>query len=260
LLGWSRGGQIGYAYLNNETQIPGGFRNVAGFIPVDIYLKTDDAGLRQLACDRLPLEQAQLAGGTFSSQNGVLISTLGYLALTAPDDLVPPPLNGLFPAGYTNRNAALTVGAATFALANPVPLYHFTGGVFDAEFKPVDLLYTDDLAFLSFETTASPFQPFKELVDADITTCDNPALGDVTWDDNLADIEVPVLYVGAGGGFGEYGIYTTTLLGSTDVTTHVVSLVPPAARLFDFGHADLFLAGDAPALVWQPILDWLQAH
>ena len=60
--------------------------------------------------------------------------------------------------------------------------------------------------------------------------------------------------------FGEYGIYTTTLLGSTDVTTHVVSLVPAEARLFDFGHADLFLATDAPVLVWQPILSWLQTH
>src|SRR5215211_1252181 len=30
--------------------------------------------------------------------------------------------------------------------------------------------------------------------------------------------------------FGEYGIYTTTLLGSTDVTTHVVDLQPDELR------------------------------
>jgi len=71
---------------------------------------------------------------------------------------------------------------------------------------------------------------------------------------------VPVLYVGAGGGFGDFGLYTTTLLGSTDVQTHIVQLQPDPARLFDFGHADLFNATDAPSLVWQPILDWLQAH
>jgi hypothetical protein len=29
--------------------------------------------------------------------------------------------------------------------------------------------------------------------------------------------------VGAGGGFGESGVYTTTLLGSTDVSTHIVT-------------------------------------
>ena len=71
---------------------------------------------------------------------------------------------------------------------------------------------------------------------------------------------MPVLYIGAGGGFGEYGVYTTTLLGSTDVTAHVVSLVPAEARIVDFGHADLFLANNAEALVWQPLLDWVKTH
>ena len=31
LLGWSRGGQIGYAALDGETQLPPGQRNVRGF-------------------------------------------------------------------------------------------------------------------------------------------------------------------------------------------------------------------------------------
>jgi hypothetical protein len=63
-----------------------------------------------------------------------------------------------------------------------------------------------------------------------------------------------------GSGFGDFGVYTTTLLGSTDVTTHIVSLVPAEARIADFGHADLFLANNAKTLVWQPVLSWLQAH
>ena len=48
--------------------------------------------------------------------------------------------------------------------------------------------------------------------------------------------------MGAGGGFGQFGVYTTTLLGSTDVTTHIVHKSRRPARLADFGHADLFLA------------------
>ena len=59
---------------------------------------------------------------------------------------------------------------------------------------------------------------------------------------------------------GEFGVYSTSLLGSTDVTALVVNKVPAAQRVIDFGHADLFLANDAQALVWQPILSWLQAH
>jgi hypothetical protein len=69
-----------------------------------------------------------------------------------------------------------------------------------------------------------------------------------------------VLYIGAGGGFGEYGVYTTTLLGSTDVTSLIVSKVPATQRLIDYGHADLFLANDAEELVWAPMLEWIQAH
>lgn len=66
--------------------------------------------------------------------------------------------------------------------------------------------------------------------------------------------------MGAGDGFGNFGAYATTLLGSSDVTVHVVSLVPPAQRLFDIGHSDIFNAADAPVLFWQPIYDWLLAH
>jgi hypothetical protein len=44
------------------------------------------------------------------------------------------------------------------------------------------------------------------------------------------------------------------------VTTHIVDLTPNEARIFDYGHADLFLANDAQTRVWQPILEWIQAH
>lgn len=69
-----------------------------------------------------------------------------------------------------------------------------------------------------------------------------------------------MLYVGAAGGFGATGLHTTTLLGSTDVQSLIVSVVPPEAALVGWGHADLFQAADAPAKVFQPLLDWLLAH
>jgi hypothetical protein len=248
LLGWSRGGQITYAYLNGETQLPPGLRQVKGFIPVDIYLKTDDASLRQAACDRLAAAPA-----TPVSTNGQLFQLLGTLAEVAPDQPTPvPPL-----AGLTNRQASLFAGALTFQLFQPVPFYHFVGGSFDANNLPNGLLYTDVTGFFDFEKGASPFEPSKVVNDGDEATCEQ---NDVAFDDHLADIKVPVFYVGAGGGFGEFGLYTTSLLGSTDVTSHIVHKVPAAARIVDYGHADLFLANDAQTEVWQPILSWLQAH
>jgi hypothetical protein len=69
-----------------------------------------------------------------------------------------------------------------------------------------------------------------------------------------------VFYVGAGGGFGSYGLYTLSLLGSTDVSNHIVSFYPPDQQAFDFGHVDLFYAEDAQNLLWTNILQWLEKH
>lgn len=254
LLGWSRGGQIGYAYLNGETRLPQGLRQVEAFIPVDVYLKTDVPELKALACLRQQGTEAAIASGAFANPVGGLVLAIGADAITDPDG---PSQNV---PGLTKRQAGLLVGAATFVLlqgTEPAPFYHFTGGTFDTAGIPSGLTYSTERALFDFELGAAPFQPNQELADADAVICEQT---DVPFDDHLAEITVPVLYVGAGGGFGEYGVYTTTLLGSTDVTTHIVSLLPPEARIADYGHADLFLANDAETRVWRTILDWVRAH
>jgi hypothetical protein len=260
LLGWSRGGDIGYAYLNDETRLRPGRRQVRGFIPVDIYLKTDVPQLRAAACQRQQNTEAAIAAGNYANPSGGLIAALGALAVADPNGssiLNGPPFN--LPS-FTNRQAGLLVGEETFlflAGLEPAPFYHFTGGSFDAQGKPAGLLYSNDADLFAFEQGSAPFQPNRELADSDAATCGNTA---VPFDQHLADVKVPILYVGAGGGFGEYGLYTTTLLGTKDVTVHIVHMVPANQRLADYGHADLFLANDAHTLVWQAILDWLKAH
>jgi hypothetical protein len=260
LLGWSRGGQIGYAYLNYETQLPPFLRQVKGFIPVDIYLKTDVPQLQSFACQREANTVASIAAGNYAANSGGLIQALGNLAVTDPNGssiLNGPPFNL---SGFNNRQAGLLVGEETFlflAGLEPTPFYHFTGGTFDAQGKPSGLLYSPEQSLFGLEQGSAPFQPNQELADADASTCGQTP---VDFDDHLAEITVPILYMGAGGGFGEYGIYTTTLLGSTDVTIHVIHKVPASQRLADWGHADMFLGNDAQALVWQPILDWVRVH
>lgn len=260
LLGWSRGGQIGYAYLNAESQLPRGLRQVRGFIPVDIYLKTDVPALRAAACQRQANTEAAIAAGTYANGSGALIATLGNLAVTAPAS--PSILNGppFHLPNYNNRQSGLLVGEATYAFLaplEPAPFYHFAGGTFDESGKPAGLLYSNESDLFAFEQQSAPVQPNRELADADAAACEQT---DVRFDDHLDDIEVPVLYIGAGGGFGAYGIYTTTLLGSDDVDTLIVSKVPETQRLLDYGHADLFLARDAEELVWKPLLQWMREH
>jgi hypothetical protein len=255
LLGWSRGGQIGYAYLGAETQLPRGRRQVAGFVPVDIFLKTDDPNLRQAACVRAAAEQAALDAGTLESTVGVLFATLGSLALSDPTGASP-----IVP-GFTNRQAALIAGSATYVFfppgEAPVPFYHFAGGTFDANGLPTGLTFTPEIPWYHFEEGAAPYEPQQIVVEGDDVICDQK---DVPFDDHLARITVPILYIGAGGGFGEFGVYSTTLLGSREVTTHVVRLLPPEKRAFEIGHADIWNSTDSQSLFWQPILDWLRGH
>ena len=255
LLGWSRGGMTGYAYLSAETQNTD--RHVRGFIPLDIFFKTDNENLRQAACDRFEVQQAQLAAGTFHDATGSLLSTIGTLAATAPDD--PSPFGSLIPllAGLTNLQAALFVGTSTFTLfqpAPPVPFYHFTGGPAG---DPMTLLYTQDADWIDFLQGTAPYEPVNIFAQGEALVCDEI---DLPFDDHLAGITVPILYVGAGGGFGGFGVYTTTLLGSTEVTIHLVDLCPDEQRVEDFGHADLFLADKAKNLAWKPILNWIKSH
>lgn len=248
LLGWSRGGQIGYTYLAGESKRPAGLQHVQGFIPVDTYVKTDVPQVQSFACQRQQNTDALIGAGVHATSIGALASLLGTLAQGDPSgaSIIDPNL--------TNRQAALLVGEATFALMGglePAPFYHFTGGVFDGNGAPDGLLYSNEADLFAFLAAASPFQPNRELADADALTCGTKAL-------NLAAINVPVFYIGAGGGFGEYGTYTTTLLGSTDATSLVVT--KNVFRLFDYGHSDLFTAGDAQQLVWEPLLGWANAH
>ncbi len=256
LLAWSRGGQVGYAYLNAETQVPSSLRQVNGFVPVDIFVKSDDPMIRQAACVRVAANQALLDAGTYQGAVGG-INLFGDLALTNPTG---PTFVPILP-GFNNRQAALMFGSATYALIPAgqsfTPFYHFVGGTFDSQGFPTGLSYTPEAAWFHFQEGASPYAPLQIGRDGDTLTCDQQ---DVPWDDHLSEITVPVLYLGAAGGVGDLGIYSTTLLGSRDVTLHVVRLLPPDQPTFDIGHVDIWNATDAPRLFWQPLLEWIVGH
>jgi hypothetical protein len=83
---------------------------------------------------------------------------------------------------------------------------------------------------------------------------------DVSIDDHLDQISVPILYIGAGGGFGTFGDYTSSLTASTDITNYTVSLQAEENRTIDYGHADTFMANDAANLVWEVLRQWLVNH
>ncbi len=255
LLSWSRGAYLGYGLVNQESQLSCNQRQVKTYIPVDIYYKTNDSGIQSLNCSLEASYNQQIANGTyaFSSQ---FVQELGQYAVQSPDTT-----SVLFGTPYTNLTASLTAGAAWYQLGGDfTPYYHFVAGFWpDGNYQsgiPAGLVYSNIGKWNSFELAAAPYEPMQLAADSAAVTCgDDPGL---PFDKHLGDVQLPVHYVGAGGGFGPYGLYTLSLLGSRDVTNHIVSFYPPQEQAFDFGHVDLWYADDARQLVWDDILNFLR--
>ena len=66
--------------------------------------------------------------------------------------------------------------------------------------------------------------------------------------------------VALAGGFGDAGLPTLALTGSADVTTLVISALPPEQQREDYGHGDLLFSDAAAALTWEPLAAWIQSH
>ncbi|UQA63543.1 hypothetical protein E8A73_005155 [Polyangium aurulentum] len=250
--GFSSGAQLTYLYAGEESQKPLAERLVKGIVPIDIYGKISpaDEALRLYACANAADEYDWVAQGYVDSDNSTFAQPLGALAASAPLGASP-----IF-SGYTNREAMLGFVAATFLLYEPKPQYHLVAGVYKNGF-PSTLRYSSEALVSDWLAHSPPHESMVETADRDAMWCGTGAL---PLADHLADISVPLYYLGAAGGFGDHGLYTTTLVASKDVTTHVVRRLPVASEIEDFGHADLLYAEDAPALAWAPLAKWLLAH
>jgi hypothetical protein len=247
LLGYSSGGMTGYALLNEETQKPKRARNVQGFVPADIPFKTNSPELRAVFCSEVDRLGLNYELGIF--EEFIPFALIGVLARSDPDGESPilPPL--------TNLQTAFFFGVGPIFGETPI---HYLAGEFDEyPFAPTGLQYMTTEAWLDFLESAPPYEPTLFLLDYSEVLCD---IADSPFDDFLMDVSVPVLNWGAAGGLGPYGWDTMVLLGSRDVSEHIVSLWPPEDVLLDFGHIDLFAAENAPELAWAPLLEWIRTH
>ncbi len=258
LSGFSRGVQYVYAYADAESQLSESLQDLKGIIPMDAQYKADPQSTEiiEAAEGRYAALQAMATRGDYCSDEGIGLKYMAMLALTSPDDdseVIP---------GFTNKGAVLLLAAATFAtFVEPegpyTPAYHFTGGMFDEYDLPVDLSFTPYDFLLDVIFNLPGYQSIGEMIDGEVLLA---GIGDSPYDDHLSDITIPVFYVGATGGEGEYGVYTLSLLGSTDKTSLVVSLYPEEYIVADFGHLDLLSATDADILVWEPVYNWISSH
>jgi pimeloyl-ACP methyl ester carboxylesterase len=248
LFGFSYGVQVAYGAAGRETQIPKVLRHVKGIIPVDAIMKYSpaDEEFRINACNLAAATKESIDNGNYQYDAGVTFQFLGNLALTAPDD--PSPIPDF--AGMTNKQVMLFMGTMTYMTGNPeAPSEHFVGGDLG------DLYYSDFSRWLRLAVSLAPYQPQQQLFE--FYACMGNA-ENVSFDDHLGDITLPVLYLGAGGGTGTLGVYTGSLTSSTDITNHIASA--NENRAIDYGHADLFLGRNADEMVWQVLYNWLLHH
>ncbi|MCJ7604059.1 MAG: hypothetical protein MUO63_21495 [Desulfobulbaceae bacterium] len=262
MLGHSRGAALAYAYANQETQVPELSRDLRGIIPVDMVYKFDPAETELIgyACQRLIALNDQYESGIYYSDEAAQLKYIAYLAANFPGELSPIPGLG----AYTNKQVALLALSATSFNdpLPPVPDYHYCAGTFGENGLPTDLQFTNYAFMLDFAFAVPSFQSLGEQIDGEALWCSD----DTPYDDHLAEITIPVYYVGAAGGFGAYGTYTLDLLeSSSDKESLIIELYPdppypPQAVAIDYGHIDLLFADDAETLVWQPIYEWIMGH
>lgn len=249
--GFSHGGQIAYEYAAAESQKPAGLRHVKALVPIDIYaaVPPGDVDAQAVACENRDFGQESLDAGYYAGENS-FFALMAELDRTAPDDPSP-----IFP-GRTNHDGFFNFVGRTWVFYPPTANYHLAGGVISGK-SVTQLRYSPQARIDDWFAAAPAYQATLEGVDLDGIWC---ADGPRPVPDHLADIQVPIFYLGAAGGFGDAGLPTLALTGSADVTTLVISALPPDQQREDYGHGDLLFSDAAAALTWGPLAAWIQSH
>jgi len=243
MLGYCSGGLIVYGAAGRETQIHPILRHVKGIIPVDAYVLHDNATLHQVDCDAAAAYKASLDAGIYQSEDGIMLAYLCNLALNQPDQASPiPDFDGL-----TNRQVVMMLGTSP---NDPVTEWQFFGGTMDS------FNYTDPARFFRLGVSLPPYMPNRMLYENYAVLCDPD---DVTFDDHIGDIALPILNIATGGGFGDISYYTPTMTSSSDIQNYMVS-IPGMEKSEDYAHADIWLGYDADEMLWSELYAWLIEH
>ena len=245
LLGFSYGGAIAYVAAGKETQQHPIFRDIKGIIPVDFGLKYEpnEQNMPYIETECIISEniKQQIADGNYVNDFSGFIG-LGNLAAIDPE--------GPSPVVPELTNLQFLLSTAVVPSANPsTEAWHFAAGT------PAGLFFTDNDRWMALVQHLAPYMPSFPRYELSKCFCNED---DSSLDDYLEQIQVPILYIGAGGGFTDVGEYTPTLTASNDISSFIASVNSNAFE--DFGHADLFMANNAPELVWDPLALWLLNH
>jgi hypothetical protein len=192
LSGYSSGVATSVALLNEETQRSPCDRQVRGYVPVDLAIKTPPSSLKDvLAADAIRL-RGLYNSGTYSYETGM--PPIGMLARTAPSGDSP-----IFP-GFTNLQAALFFGAGQIF---GDPSFHYLAGVLDPTGFPAKFQFVTLTRWLEFLESGAYYEP--TLFSAELEGLVSDAFP-LPFDDHFSEIRVPVFNLAAKGGSGDLTI------------------------------------------------------
>ncbi len=249
LLGFSYGAGLTYNAAIRETQQHRILRDIKGIIPTDFVMvfEQNDSPFAAGTCSLSEMSETAHANGEYQNANGVGFITVGQAALDNPEGDSP------FAPGLSNYQFALA--AASGPQPNG-PDWHFLGGQFNGQI-PTGLTYTEEERWFKLLLSLAPYMPTYITAEGFKRVCPENRENTIA---ELGKIKVPVLYLGAQGGYGSDGVFSAMLTGSSDVSVEIVTKLPNGPRILDYGHADLFMANDAAEVAWKPLRDWLVNH
>jgi pimeloyl-ACP methyl ester carboxylesterase len=249
--GHSSGAALTFAVANTEAVLPQDKRDIIGIVPVDMVYKLspDAKDQSDFSCWAETTYRDLVASGLFFFDNFANFE-MGRLARTDPNGISPyqPPLTNL---QFLMENA----GALWSWPLYPTHAFAVVRDNSGIAYKGRYSTFGDiDAAYEAVPSYAIPNTMNADMFGVSCPTTDSP------YDDNLADIQVPVLYIGAAGGFGKMAEYTTQLLGSFDKTIIMMQALPDSEAQNDVGHMEPFTASQSRRLIWQPLHSWIIGH
>jgi hypothetical protein len=154
----------------------------------------------------------------------------------------------------------------TLPIEAPVELNPYSGvlpfpAVFPNPLYPTldtDMVYTNSMYIRLAGLYVAPFQSYGEQRDSMVVLCE----GDSPHDDNLSEVNIPVLMVACDGGAiaGSADAILNRLGGDDKEVLNLTGdyVDPVFGVVVPYGHGDPYYANNAELKFWQPMLQWIQ--
>jgi hypothetical protein len=238
-IGHSHGALILTAYEASEyDDLSTG--SVDRVIPVDIIIayNPENSELIRNQTQEFNVISESIENGNYNDDSMAGMMYIAYLASTEPD------VGSYFQSGLTNRQFFRVMASQTysFSMYPYTPDYHYWSG----NASSLDYVDENRLLYLTLTGGAVPYTPkYLDLYMAGL-------MGNVEgYEINSSRIDSPVLYVGFGGGFGDYGSWWyENEVGKTN--SRVTSV-----NWNDQGHGSLLIDRNSPE-IWALIDNWVK--